>query len=38
MIVIIEKKIAVHNDLTNLEFHLNPVGDSTLNLNSILIH
>ena len=32
-----KKPIVVHNDLENLDFHLNPVEDSTVNLISIVI-
>ena len=36
-LLLLKKNVAVHNDLTDLEFHLNPVEDSTVNIISILI-
>ena len=32
-LLLLKKNVAVHNDLTDLEFHLNPVDDSTANWN-----
>ena len=37
LIVVIEKNVAVHNDLMNIEFHLIPVEGSTVNIISIAI-
>ena len=35
--LLLKKNVAVHNDLTNLKFHLKPVEGITVNLISILI-